>query len=471
MLKAKIKIILIILLLIGKESISQEYQSNWASLDKRPIPTWFTDAKFGIFIHFGVYSVPAWAPANEDIGVYAKYAEWYWMRINAGKDPNEQKIDVNKLFKDYHQNKYGSKFKYQDFGPLFKAQEFEPNQWADIFKDAGAKYVILTSKHHEGFTLWPSRESWNWNSVDIGPHRDICGELTKAVKAKGMRMGMYYSLYEWFNPLYLTDSTKYVEQHMIPQLKDLVTKYEPEILYPDGEWDHLSSLWQSEKFLAWLYNDSKVKNTVVVNDRWGKETRSKHGGYYSSEYGIVEGGIPLKEMMEHPWEEIRGIGTSFGYNHVENLNNYSTSEELIHLLINVVAHGGNLCLNVGPTAEGRIPVIMQQRLHDIGTWLKVNGNAIYGTSIWNGKPAKENDNSKRFYTVNKNTLYVINTEWVNTPFVVTGLKSAGKVSLLGSDVKVKSSFENGKLTIFPPQITPENNPSNYAWAYSIENFK
>lgn len=242
-------------------------------LDKTPVPAWFTDAKFGIFIHWGVYSVPAWAPSNEDIGVYAKYAEWYWPRINGMTDPNEQKADVNKMFLDHHNKLYGPDFKYQDFAPLFKAQYFNPTEWAELFKNSGAKYVVLTSKHHEGFTLWPSDQSWNWNSVDIGPHKDICGELTTAVKKAGLHMGMYYSLYEWFNPLYKKNPEQYVSEHMLPQLKDLVNRYQPELLYPDGEWDHPSTVWQSENFLSWLYNESPVKASVVVNDRWGKETR------------------------------------------------------------------------------------------------------------------------------------------------------------------------------------------------------
>lgn len=464
------KFSILLLTIITFSATAQPYSANWNSLDKRPIPTWFTDAKFGIFIHWGTYSVPAWAPANEDIGVYAKYAEWYWQRINGGKDPNEQKVDVNKMFVDHHNKIWGKDFKYQDFAPLFKAQYFDPNEWADIFKNAGAKYVILTSKHHEGFTLWPSTQSWNWNSVDVGPHRDLCGDLTKAVKSKGLHMGMYYSLYEWFNPLYKTDPSKYVSDRMIPQLKDLVTRYEPEILYPDGEWEHNSPLWQSENFLAWLYNESAVKNSVVVNDRWGKETRGKHGGYYSSEYGMAEGGSTIAERVAHPWEEIRGIGTSFGYNHVENLNNYMSSQELVHLLVNIVAHGGNLCLNVGPTADGRLPVIMQQRLLDIGQWLKVNGDAIYGTKVWKNRP-KDSDQQKVFFTVKDNQLNVICTEWPDKPIVVNAITGAGKVSLLGSNMAVKSVFANGKLTITPPQLSPSTNPSQYAWVFKVDGYK
>ncbi len=183
---------------------------------------------------------------------------------------------------------YGPKHKYPDFAGQFKAELFDPQQWADVFVRSGAKYVVLTSKHHEGFCLWPSEQSWNWNAVDIGPHRDLAGDLTQAVKARGLHMGFYYSLYEWFNPLYKNNLEKYVDDHMIPQMKDLVTRYQPDILWTDGEWDHPSEKWKSTAFLSWLYNESPVKDQVVVNDRWGKETRSVHGGIYTTEYDLVE---------------------------------------------------------------------------------------------------------------------------------------------------------------------------------------
>ena len=461
------KFIVAALLLMAKSGHSQLYEANWASLDKRPIPAWFTDAKFGIFIHWGVYAVPAWAPANEDIGVYAKYAEWYWPRINGMTDPNPQKADVNKMFLEHHNKMYGPNFKYQDFAPMFKAENFKPAEWATLFKDAGAKYVVLTSKHHEGFTLWPSEQSWNWNSVDIGPHKDICKELTDAVKKEGLHMGMYYSLYEWFNPTYKSNPAKYVNERMIPQLKDLVTSYKPDLIYTDGEWDYPSSMWQSENFLSWLYNESAVKNSVVVNDRWGKETRSVHGGFYTSEYGIANGDTIASQLAAHPWEEIRGIGTSFGYNRVENLNNYLSSGELVHLLVTIVANGGNLCLNIGPKPDGTIPVIMQQRLLDIGAWLKVNGEAIYETTTWKNRP-KAVKGQTVFYTAKGKDLYVLLTKWQDKNIVVPGLTKTAKVTLLGSNVQVKTVFKNGSLTILPAPINPLNNPGTNAWVYKVE---
>lgn len=459
--KIKLRFLFFFFLVIkGTCGFSQNYEPNWESIDKRPVPSWFSNAKFGIFIHWGVYSVPAWAPADAPIGVYAKYSEWYWSRMmNNGKDRN--------YFREFHDSIYGSNFKYQDFAPQFKAELFEPDRWADIFARSGAKYVVLTSKHHEGFCLWPSEQSWNWNSVDIGPHRDLAGDLTKAVKAKGLHMGFYYSLYEWYNPLYRKNLEKYVDDHMFPQMKDLVNRYQPDIFWTDGEWDHPSEKWKSTQFLAWLYNESSVKNTVVVNDRWGKETRSKHGGIYTTEYDLVHDDKGIKEISR-PWEECRGIGTSFGYNRVEDLDNYMTSKALIDLLVEKVSAGGNLLLDIGPTADGRIPVIMQQRLLDMGDWLKVNGEAIYETSTWQNRPEKAMNNV--YFTVRGDNLYVICTRWPQKKLTIPGVKSASKISLLGSDVRVNARA-NGNLTIEPPVINPGNMPCQHAWVFKVEKFR
>ncbi len=454
-------IISILFLMVFNYMNAQQYQPNWESINSRPVPQWFEDVKFGIFIHWGVYAVPAWAPADADIGVYAKYSEWYWWRIN-------EKSEAGKLFRAYHNDMYGEDFKYQDFAPKFKAQHFNPDQWVDVFKRAGAKYVVLTSKHHEGYTLWPSEQSWNWNSVDIGPHRDLCGELTKSVKDAGLHMGFYYSLYEWYNPLYHNNLDKYVDDHMIPQMKDLVTRYEPDILWTDGEWDHPSEKWKSTQFLAWLYNESPVKDRIAVNDRWGEETRGVHGGYFTTEYDMVHNREGVGEV-ERPWEECRGIGTSFGYNQVEDLNNYMTSDELVDLLVEKVAQGGNLLLDVGPTADGRIPVIQQQRLLDIGAWLDINGEAIYGSRKWEG--AKNNDAENVYFTKNGNSLYVICTEFPASPITVKGLKKAGDVAMLGFNGKVKSKKSGSNVTISVPDISPANFKGKHAWVFKVSNFE
>ena len=213
-----------------------------------------------------------------------------------------------------------------------------PQQWADLFAKSGARYVVLTSKHHEGFCLWPCPASWNWNSVDVGPHRDLAGDLARAVVDKGLKMGFYYSLYEWYNPLYRSDLPRYVSEHMVPQMKDLVERYHPSILWTDGEWEHPSADWRSTDFLSWLFNESSVRDEIVINDRWGQETRSKHGGFYTSEYQtFVPEGVQLGPA--HKWEEDQGIGKSFGYNRVETADDYKSATALIALLVNAVSKG------------------------------------------------------------------------------------------------------------------------------------
>src|SRR6185436_9487467 len=230
---------------------AQRVEPRWDSVDSRPVPAWWSDAKFGVFIHWGVYSVPAFAPKGE-------YAEWYWERLRAPGNPAAARDqEIRRETRAFHERVYGRDFQYPDFAPQFRAEMFDADQWADILQRSGAKYVVLVSKHHDGFALWPSREanqSWGrpWNSVDVGPKRDLVGELSAAVRRRGLEMGFYYSLYEWFNPLWLSgDRQAYVERHLFPQFKDLVTRYQPSVIFADGEWSLPSDQWRAPQLLAW----------------------------------------------------------------------------------------------------------------------------------------------------------------------------------------------------------------------------
>jgi len=363
---------LLLCLLIAKAN-AQHVEPRWDSVDSRPTPAWWSDAKFGVFIHWGVYSVPAFAPRGE-------YAEWYWERLQApGNAASARDQAIRRETRAFHERVYGRDFQYPQFAPQFRAEMFDADQWADMLKRSGARYVVLVSKHHDGFALWPSSEanqSWGrpWNSVEVGPKRDLVGELSAAVRRHGLEMGFYYSLYEWFNPLWLSgDRNAYVERHLFPQFKDLVTRYQPSVIFSDGEWSLPSEQWRAPELLAWLFNESPVRDKVVINDRWGKETRHVHGGYYTTEYGA---GLP---GAEHAWEENRGMGHSYGFNRNEDLADYATGQRLLLTLLDTVSRGGNLLINIGPTADGRIPVIMQERLAYLGQWLAHNGEAIYGT--------------------------------------------------------------------------------------------
>ena len=422
---------------MGAQSV--RYQPNWASLNQRPTPEWFDEAKFGIFIHWGVYSVPAYADPHAEVG--EAYAEWYWNHMQNKNGPTWK----------FHLLHYGEDFKYQDFVSQFKAQLFDPNDWAELFVRSGARYVVLTSKHHEGFCLWPCPSSWNWNSVDVEPHRDLAGDLSKAVIAHGLKMGFYYSLYEWYNPLYLNDGQRYVTDHMIPQMKDLVDRYHPSILWTDGEWEHPSSFWHSTEFLAWLFNDSPVKDEIAVNDRWGSETRSTDGGFYTSEYGrYMKSGAEMGPV--HKWEEDQGIGKSFGYNRMETADDYRSANELVHLLVDTVSKGGNLALDVGPTADGRIPVIMQERLLQIGAWLKLNGEAIYRTHPWR---VTSEDNVR--YTSRGNAVYAIAESWPGKELVLTAPRPTPEttVTFLASNSKLNWHQAGGKMHIELPELSDQ----------------
>jgi len=454
--------VIVLFLLIALDLSGQNYKPEWESLDKRPVPQWFQDAKFGIFIHWGVYSVPSWGPKGDSIGVYDKYAEWYWRKM-------DQPGKVQKYFKDFHTKTYGPNFRYQDFAPMFKAELFDPGMWAELFRESGAKYVVLTSKHHEGFTLWPSAQSWNWNSVDVGPHRDLCRDLTTAVKKAGLHMGFYYSLYEWYNPIYLNNLPAYVNEHMIPQMKDLVTRYLPDILWTDGEWENTSKDWKSEEFLSWLYNESPVKDNIVVNDRWGSETRSKHGGFYTTEYGLIGDKEGIDNAVPHPWEECRGIGTSFGFNRTEDLSDYSTSGQLVKLLVSTVSAGGNLLLDIGPAADGTIPVIMQQRLLEIGNWLKTNGEAIYSTQAFikskNDLGINPETNKTIFFTRKNKEVYIICLKWPGDNIILKGISPDKIVQaiLLGTDRPASVKRTGGNVFIAAPSLTPDDNQLAYVF--------
>jgi alpha-L-fucosidase len=466
------------------------YEPTWESLDRRPTPAWFSEARFGIFIHWGTYSVPAYAPV---IPGKLAYSEWYWHAMTNGRD-NPKAGELEKGTWAFHKRVYGSDIPYQDFASQFKAELFDPDHWAEVFANSGAKYVVLTSKHHEGFTLWPNKDAsrtWGrpWNSVEIGPKRDLLGDLSEAVRRKGLRMGYYYSLYEWYNPLWLSDKPRYVQEHVFPQFKDLVTRYKPAIIFSDGEWEMFSADWHAPELLAWLFNDSPVKDEVVINDRWGSDTRHKHGGYWTTEYTAGMSGI------DHPWEENRGMGVSYGYNRAEDLNVYHTGRDLIFILVDTVSRGGNLLLDIGPRGDGTIPLIMEQRLKEIGDWLRVNGEAIYGTKPWKntrqwtpGEIPKVEYNKEfssaydvtkliekssggkasieTFFTAKGSNVYAILPHWSRRTLVLKDLKHAKAVTLLGSSTPLRFRSSKGGLEIDLPELS-ENLRAQPAWVLKI----
>lgn len=423
------------------------YENSWASLNARPVPEWFGNAKFGIFIHWGLYSVPGYTARGQ-------YAEWY----------RQQLADPNHPAKAFHDRVYPGK-KYEDFVSGFTAELFDANAWAKLFRDSGAKYINLVSKHHDGFCLYPSKYAWNWNSWDVGPHRDFCMELREAMEGTGVKFGVYHSVYEWVHPLYLESPERYALEHLHPMLKELIERYQPYTLFTDGEWDHPSETWHSTEFLTWLYNESSVRDFIVPNDRWGKETRGHLGGNFTTEYGYITGNQRIEDVvLDRPFEECRGIGKSFGINRIETTEDYMTPKECIETLCSLVAKGGNFLLNIGPAADGTIPVIMEERLLQMGKWLGVNGEAIYDTAVY----TKENEDGV-YYTKKGDVVYAILNRF---PFGARTLahvpyRPGMKATLLSApDAPIEVRDNGGKVELIFSPIDPETMP--VGWLYAVE---
>ena len=275
----------------------------------------------------------------------------------------------------------------------------------------------------------------------------------------------------------------------------MVNRYRPDIIYADGEWDKPDDYWKSAELVQWLYNESPCKDYVLINDRWFKGSRHKHGGYYTTEY--------MREQLDLPkaWEEIRGIGLSFGYNRDEDLEDYATAQELVLMLCDIVSMGGNLCLNVGPSSDGKIPVIQQQRLMEIGSWLDVNGAAIYGSrkykSSWQWskgsrkfKLRKEGDSyttadyilrqtidpepgkavKELFFTQNEEAIFAISPKWPGESLTIKDIRpeTDSKIILLGPDTELVWEQNGGDVKITLPSYDPSWQISDYAYTFKID---
>lgn len=471
-----------LVLLTGFCVTAQPYQATWESLDKRPVPQWFTDSKFGIFIHWGVYSVPGWCTKGN-------YAEWYQQGLQTSDSAR----------KAFHKAKFGD-LNYYQLADQFKAELFNPDEWAKLFEQSGARYIVLTSKHHDGYTLWPNKDAnrtWGfpWNAMDVGPKRDLLGDLFKAVRKTKVHAGMYYSLYEWFNPLWKSDPKKYAGTHVLPQMKELINTYQPEVFWTDGDWDASDETWKSKEFLAWLYNESPVKDKIVTYDRWGSGIRFKHGGVFTPEYQ------PDLDFEDHAWEESRGMGYSYGYNREEDAWDYNSTQSLIYHLLDKVSRGGNFLLDIGPDEHGKVPPIMQERLLQIGEWLKINGEAIYHTVRWKTtnqwsdgkrdyKAGKDEDIMMKltvdpapgyavkeiFYTYNpvKNVLYATFPRYPSgRKLVLKDLPNNNGISgirFLSTGAQLKYERSGNDITVQLPEYDPNKIKAPYAYTIAVEQY-
>ena len=470
------------------------YRPDKNSVSQHIVPDWYHDAKLGIFIHWGLFSVPAFAIAGRDYIESSKkedhyannpYAEWYLNALRIPDSPTQK----------FHIESYGKDFSYDDFIPMFnnEIEKWNPGEMAELFKKAGAQYVVLVTKHHDGFLLWPS-EYPNPNKENYHANRDICGELSNAVKGKGMKMGFYYSgVLDWsFNPNPITSEKSSVLNQLMPfgyvkyandHWYELIDKYEPMIL-----WNDIGYPWGTNVYEIFAYFYNKFPEGVI-NDRWlqmkeevitaiqsmpddivrsagsnilkweermlkrkkNKRTRVRkpvHYDFITPEYRT------FNVILDQKWELTRGIGNSFGYNKLETEDDYMTSEELIRMFVDIVSKNGNLLLNVGPMADGTIPEIQKQRLLDLGNWLTENGEAIYGTRPWERAEGTTLDGVEVRFTQNREALFIILLDKPKeNKLTVKSLKieKSSRVILLciGENLDWKQEGEN--LTISIPE--------------------
>lgn len=474
------------------------YQPTQESLNNHPVPEWFEDAKFGVFIHWGPYSVPGFAPLgnlaeslktdyDRAMLVYP-YAEGYWNAIKEPTSPSAQ----------YHKAKYGS-MPYQGFKPMFMngLKQWDPSAWAKIFNDAGAKYVVIVSKHHDGFCLWPT-EVRNPHEPNWFSHHDILGELADAVRKEGLRFGVYYSGgIDWtfrrrisrtfIDYSFSTPGGDY-PAYADAQVRELISRYHPDILWNDICWPGS----QDDLFRLFTYYYSIVPDGVV-NDRWKSSTTANkvmglkpvrammdvmikqiikknsdihsalaqppipHSDFMTPEY------TKFKDIQTKKWEMTRGIGNSFGYNRNELEEDYASFETLLEDFVDALSKNGNLLLNVGPRGEdAQIPVEQLNRLSKFGDWLKQNGEAVYGTRPWTRAEAITDTGDAVRFTQKDDKLYLILLgKPCSSRIKIKEIFFKGEASLLIDDSPVKLekdgedmilTFSYGLQDIFVPVI-------------------
>ncbi|CAN7988520.1 unnamed protein product [Ixodes hexagonus] len=355
---------LLLLVCACASSSAREYYARWDHLDSRPLPAWFDQAKVGVLLYWGVFSVPSFG------------SEWLWYHWKGRQ---------NSVFSDFMRANYRPNITYQEFASQFTCEFYSPEHWVDLLQRSGVKYVVFTAKHFEGYTLWPSKYSWNWNSLDVGPQKDLLGDFARVLRATSqIKLGVYYSLYEWFNPLFLDDreanykTNEFVKHKVAPELRDMVRKYEPELVWSDGDWEAPESYWESTKFLAWLYSNSTVRDTVVTNDRWGKGLWCKHGDFKN-----CKDGFNPKILQKRKFENVMTLDKlSWGFRRNAKLRDFLSDYDLVRTLVETVSCGGNLLVTLGPTHDGRIPLLFEERLVTLGQWLSLHGDAVFGSRPW-----------------------------------------------------------------------------------------
>ena len=478
------------------------YEPTVESLRQHRVPGWYEDAKFGLFVHWGLYSVPAFADPNghpstmlfeglkgaaagdptalQKTGTWLgnnRYAEWYINSHRVKGTPSWQ----------YHQQTFGARFAYNNFIPFFNRdiKRWNPDAMAGLFEEVGAKYVVLTTKHHEGFTLWPSKvanknfEGW----PKVG--RDIVGELGAAVRARAMKMGLYFSGgidWSYIDEPFHKDNMQRLEKDPYnlqwvkdtdAQLRELIRTYSPSLIWNDIGYPPKSQMLD---IVAEYYN---AIPDGVLNDRWAPFTIMPGGIKELAKVGIMAwlkslfgskpapftGDFATKEyepryeLSAQKWEACRGVGYSFGYNQMETEQHYASAGQLLHELVDIVSKNGNFLLNVGPMPDGTIPEAQMVRLRAIGQWLSANGEAIYATRPWTRAEGTTDGGIEVRFTRKDDALYAI---LLGRPLQRTvtiadcDIPAGARITLLPQMGELAWSQQGRALAVTMPEALPDS---------------
>jgi alpha-L-fucosidase len=469
----------------GSITVYGPYAPDVNSISRHQCPEWFRDAKFGMFIDWGLYSIAGWAPKKEN---GAMYPDWYM---------NNMLLDDET--KAYHAKTWGENFMPDDFIPLFEAENYQPEKLIQTAADAGMKYVIPFCKHHDGYCLWPSSYTGR-DAMDMAPRRDLIRPLTEECNRLGLKFGFYFSVEEYNTPVvvdgekkirtwngaerYLPWNTKEIKKlmsgkyfvdgdffsdYIVPQAREFIDMYDPDILWFDGEWSMTPEELHTPDIASYFYNRAQGRKEVALNDRNG-QVRHKIGDFFCSEYHS----IPQEMKLMHPWEENRGISQSFGYNWQDTEENVLTVDEFIDLFTRTVSENGNLLLIVNLDGKGALPEVQERRLLEIGKWLKINGEAIYGSRPC---PVTSQDGGKIRFTQSKDgsVAYAICTDFPKDELTLNSFYVGAKteVSMLGAEnialkwKQVKTGWAERSLVVDIPDTLYANRKNDYAWVFKI----
>lgn len=470
------------------------YEGTWDSVSTHPLPGWYDDAKLGVFLHWGIYSVPGWAPQVGDIQELLRtegpagmlrdnpYAEWYRNTMQIEGSPTQA----------HHAQTYGADFAYDDFISTFNAgaSAADLDAIADLCASAGAKYVVLTTKHHEGFTLWPASIP-NPHKGFYHAERDLVGDMSAAVRSHGMHMGLYYSGgYDWpFNDAVLrkaadamlaVPATADYQDYATAHVTEIIDRYRPDVLWNDVAWPPGGDL---AALFAHYYN---TVPDGVINDRWiqpdGRrnvvtDTLTRAAGdliqlmwkhipeadkkltfpaanwydFNTPEYAVFD------EIQDKKWEATRGVGHSFGANRNERPEDIVTATELVRLLVDVISKNGNLLIGIGPDEHGRIIEQQQVPLRGLGAWMQRNGSVIHGSRPWTVAETTTTEGTDVRLWHKDGQVYagLLDLPGART-FALRGIdaRTVDEVHLVGSRLKVGVSESDGLVEITLPERVP-----------------